>query len=191
MNQVDESLKKEFENFDFSVEPERDLWPGIESLIDANDQIDSDNNVIALPDTRKNNSSLPNWLPYSIAASLILCTVSILFNVFAYQKLSDMNTEQYVQVKEQLDQMALLEQQHSLVRAEINQFLLKEEKLLDPNLIIEIRQALHAIDSASRELKAGLNADPENTHFSDMLNEAYQQEAGILKTLRASKGTRI
>ena len=70
---LDLMLAREIRNLDREIQPARDLWPGIER------------NISELPQ-RKKTELLGNWMPYAIAASLVIAVSSLLVNLVDFRQ---------------------------------------------------------------------------------------------------------
>jgi hypothetical protein len=168
----DLELSNKLKNLEWDLQPNRDLWPDISSRIRFADK------------TRK---STPVWMPFAMAASLVLATIALVFSSMTYQRSLDTDRYQATLAKYQESQLALIEQQHQMVRVQFSQLLKNERDTLSPEFVSELETLLLNVDTASAEIKNALNLQPNNPDYTSMLVRTYQQEIKFLNTIQSSR----
>ena len=164
----DQRLNRQIADLAWDLQPERDLWPEIESSIRTH---------------KKNPQWFSNWAPMAMAASLILAVGAASLSFMSFQRADQMQEMQASMVEFQKSQVALIEQQHQLVRA---QFLVMFEQggdRLDPQFVTEIKGVLDTIDRASVEIKNAIKTQPFANDYPSMLARTYQRETNLLNQI--------
>jgi len=150
-------------------EPESDLWSGIESSIRS----------------EKPKSKTPSWMPFALAASLILTVSSIGFSGFMYfnQTNSDLvASKKYV---------GLIEQPYTLARAAYIDEIESEQLRLRPEMKQLLYSNLEVIDKAVSEIRAALELNPDNPLLLESLVQTREKEIKLLKQITAKQNTTI
>ncbi len=168
----DSELNHKLSNLEWNIQPDRDLWPDISSRIYFAD---------------KTIKSTPVWMPFAMAASLVLATVALVFSSMTYQHSLDANKYQASLAMYQDAQLALIEQQHQMVRVQFSQLLQNKRNSLSPGFVSELETLMLNIDTASIEIKKALILQPNNPNYTSMLVRTYQQEIKFLNTIQSSQ----
>lgn len=169
-----QSLSVELADMQWEISPERDLWPDIEQRLSH------------LPPIKKNLSQR-GWMPYAVAACLILTVASTFLASMAM-----INSQRMVQAQEAMAlyhqaQLDLIEQQHQLVRVQVVKLLALENNNLNPNLVAEMKKVMVDVDLASAQIKNAIKLQPNNPEYPSMLVSTYQHELKLLNRIRSGK----
>lgn len=168
----DSELNHRLSDLEWDIQPDRDLWPDISSRIRF---------------AVKARKTTPVWMPFAMAASLVLATVALVFSSMTYQHSLDADRYQATLAMYQESQLALIEQQHQMVRVQFSQLLQNERNSLNPEFVSELDALMLNIDTASTEIKKALILQPNNPDYTSMLVRTYQQEIKFLNTIQSSR----
>ena len=158
---VDLRLAREIRNLDREIQPARDLWAGIER------------NIMQYPQ-RKKTQWVSNWMPYGVAASLVIAMTALVLNLLSLNQPSgqvvgpDFTIESlqrgYLQVRNPLvDQFA-----------EVN-------KNLAPETLEDLYRNIEIMAQARRDIEGQVRQNPENERLVEMLMRIHEQEIELLK----------
>lgn len=153
---TDQQLQTQIDNLAQDIEPERDLWAGIEHAIEHNAQ-----HAIAPKKVQ--------FAPYAWAASVALAVV------FTW----NINTNTPVQVA-QVSAIDIIQQQYS---QEKNSMLVSFGEPDIKALPIEIQEQFDELDSARKSLINALADDPDNSDLLNLLKWTQQQELNLIEQL--------
>ena len=154
----DLQLARLVRDLDQEMQPDRDLWMGIERRI------------VAHPQREKTQR---DWMPYAVAASLVIAVSAMLLNVVQLdvrpelqsvdRSFDDMNME-YMQVR------------NPLVRqfSEVN-------KDLDEQTLNDLYRNLEILEQARKTIEAQVREEPENQRLVELLMKIHEQELELLK----------
>lgn len=170
---VDFPLDQHLARLAWDTPPERDLWPDISSRI-------------KFADRRKKVTIL--WQPLAVAASLVLVVGVIVFTGATYQMSVETKRLQASMVHFQQAQLALIEQQHKMVRVQFTQLLQHNRNSMNPQLVSDSEILMNTIDHAAAEIKNAIALQPNNPNHASKLVSTYQQELNMLN--RISSGNR-
>ena len=158
---LDLMLAREIRNLDREIQPARDLWPGIER------------NISELPQ-RKKTELLGNWMPYAIAASLVIAVSSLLVNLVDFrQPGTRLVTADYA--------IDSVEREYLKVRNPLVEQFAETNKRLAPETLDDLYRNIEIIENARREIEAQVRQNPENPRLVEMLMRVHQQELELLK----------
>lgn len=162
----EQQLQQQIDDLSADIQPQRDLWQGIERAIEMKSQEQEQ------PAAKKDNVVKVNFQPYAWAASIVLAVV-VTFN---YQS----QTEQVPELTalEVIEQQYLEEKQNMLVS-----FGKPDLSKLPP----KISKQFDEIQSARESLLTALEDDPENPDLLNLLKWTQQQELNLLEQLYSPK----
>ena len=161
---------------DWDIEPDRDLWPQIQSGIRFR---------------RQEKSSTRTWMPMAVAACLMLAVGAFVMSTMSYMQAQQTHQMQANFIEFQKAKIALIEQEHAGVRAQFVALLDGQLGDVNPQTAAELRQVLMTIDQASAEIKAAMLAQPLNTSYANKLAQTYQEEVNLLKQIQSANGLSI
>lgn len=154
------------------AEPGRDLWPEIASELAP----------------REIKSYTPRWIPWSIAATLMVSLASFFVswnNLQSAQQLMAINTVQATrgEISDINLQIKVMEQEYGLAKSALLAQIGSHADEIDNNLLRDVKSNLLIIERATDELKSAINKQPENPSFPKLLKATYQQELVVLSQL--------
>ena len=161
-------------DLDWNIEPDRDLWPGVQASIRFSGK-----------------AKRSYWVPASIAACLVMAMGAFIMSSLSFQRAQQSYDLQASYVEYQKSQIKLIETQHRLVRAQFTSLLNGELGEIDPSSVAEVRAVLATIDEASLQLKEAILAQPLNANYSTMLARTYQEELKFLNKFKTANGLSI
>ncbi len=192
-----------------------DLWPSIKQqiLLDKNKtrrgQDDWQKNEMSLDrsrldrhDASKSQYYTPRWIPWAIAASLLVSVGSVTFSWRALNQAESIYAE-LDQVKESgsensgfevltsnvqdskgiANQVKLMEQEFTLAKASLMSRISMNQKRIDDTLLKDINDRLLEIELATKSLKDAIGKNPEEESLHSLLKMTYQQELTVLTQL--------
>jgi hypothetical protein len=158
---TDLSLARQIKNLDREMRPERDLWLGIERQIQD------------FPQKRK--LTLPSdWMPYGIAASLLIAFSALMLNIAQLDK----PESGFVSTDQSFDRM---QSEYVQVRNPMVQKFWEVNKDLDEKVLNDLYRNLDILEQARRDIEAQVRENPENRRLVEMLMSIHEQELDLLK----------
>lgn len=158
---LDLALAREIRKLPRSMAPSRELWSGIERRIMDHPQ-------------RMRKPGDFNWMPYGIAASLVIATLSLAINlgnrsdpapeVVSFGKSIDHLQAEYLQVRNPL----------------VTEFG-KTNESLEPAVLEDLYRNIEIMEQARREIEEQVRKNPENRRLVEMLMSIHEQEIELLK----------
>lgn len=158
---TDMSLARQIKNLDREMQPERDLWLGIERQIQDYPQ--------------KRKLTLPSdWMPYGIAASLLIAFSALMLNIVQLEKAEP----RFVSTDQSFDRM---QSEYIQVRNPMVQKFWEVNKDLDEKILNDLYRNLDILEQARRDIEAQVRENPENRRLLEMLMSIHAQELDLLK----------
>lgn len=158
---ADLRLAREIRNLRREMEPSRDLWPGIERRIAEHPQ-------------RGSRDRRFDWMPYGVAASLVLATAAFVFSLMP----GDPFAPELVSYDRSIDQM---QAEYLRVRNPLVQEFTETNRNLDPETMDELYRNIEIMEQARREIEEAVRKNPENRRLVEMLMAIHEQELELLK----------
>ena len=150
----DDKLQQQIDRLPREIQPQRDLWPGIDQAIE---------------ELVEQKPSATPW--YALAASIAVLSLVLL--TFTNR------VPESVPGTQSMDQLvSQLSQQHE----EQKQFLLTGYAQ-QPALTDNWQAQLNELDDAATAIRAALREDPANTALSSMLQQVYQQQIKLIRSV--------
>ncbi|MCF6194185.1 MAG: hypothetical protein L3J46_07625 [Kangiellaceae bacterium] len=161
-------------------EPRVDLWPGIKTKIEQ----------------PMVTYRMPKWIPWAIAASLIVSIGSVRFSWQNLQQAkeiySQIKTETIVEDSSRMTQVALIEDSYQTAKASLMDIIVRSNSSIDSRLMSEIEDKLIDIELAAALLKVAIKKQPTDSQLPLLLKATYQQELEILTQIeKLDKSLRI
>ena len=150
----DSKLQEQIERLPREMQPQRDLWPGIDQAIEEL--------------VHRQPSRTP-W--YALAASIAV--VSLVLLTF---------TSQQTETRQDKSSMGRLVSQLSQQHEEQKQFLLTGYAQ-QPALTDNWQAQLTELDEAATAIKTALREDPNNAAMVNMLQQVYQQQIKLIQSV--------
>ena len=158
---TDMSLAGQIKSLDREMRPERDLWLGIERQIQDYPQ----KRKLALPS---------DWMPYGIAASLLIAFSALMLNIVQLDKAEP----RFVSTDQSFDRM---QSEYIQVRNPMVQKFWEVNKDLDEKVLNDLYRNLDILEQARRDIEAQVRENPENRRLLEMLMSIHAQELDLLK----------
>lgn len=161
---ADLALSRAVKALESEIQPERDLWAGIERRIAESPQ--------------KNRGMLAeHWMPVGVAASLVVAVTSLVLNLTQPQGLQGLTFEPQ-SVEQGIDS---INNQYRQVTSPMAQNFGEINKSLDPETLNELFRNLAIIEQARKDIEAQVRANPENPKLIEMLMWIHRKEVELLK----------
>ncbi|QBY03844.1 hypothetical protein E2K93_05365 [Thalassotalea sp. HSM 43] len=161
---TDQELQQQIETLDKDIQPQRDLWAGIEHAIEHRSQ-------------QEQPKSRATFTPYAWAASVVFAVL------LTWQLLPTQQVQAPVEVAA-VDPVSLLQEQYQEQR---NSMLVSFGEPDLTQLPDNIKQQFDELDSAQESLLKALQEDPNNKDLLNLLKWTQQQELSLLDQLYSPK----
>ena len=158
---TDMSLAREIKNLEREMVPERDLWLGIERQIQDYPQ----KGKLTLPD---------NWMPYGVAASLLIAVSALLLNLVELNR----SATGLVSLDQSIDRMQV---EYVQIRNPLVQKFQEVNRNLDEQTLNDLYLNLDILAQARRDIEAQVREDPQNRRLVEMLMRIHEQELELLQ----------
>jgi len=159
---MDFHLAKSIRELDKEIQPSRDLWAGIER------------NIVHLPQ-RKLHDRMQEWMPYGMAASVVLAMAAVLISLN-----NPLPTAETLPVSMDMV-MGQMKSEYMQVRNPMVEQFNETNKDLDPTTMQELHRNLEILELARKQIEDQIRQDPENTRHVEMLMRVHEQELDLLK----------
>ncbi|MDH5737354.1 MAG: hypothetical protein OEZ23_03540, partial [Gammaproteobacteria bacterium] len=150
---------------DREMQPERDLWVGIERRIMDHPQ-------------HRFGQWRQGWLPYGVAASLMLAMVSLVFSLSPAGGGGFMADTSPQTVSEGIDRIK--SEYHQVINPMTREFG-EVNKPLGEETLDDLYNNLAIIEKARKDIEAQLRQNPDNPRLVEMLMWIHQKEVELLK----------
>ena len=174
MNNEQKRLQYAVDELPRDIQPERDLWQGIELGIErrAVAESQSKSDVVALP-------KFSQW-HYSAAASFVAVVV------IAWMGMQQLSAPVGQQSTGVIELAELLTEQHQAQKQQLLVSLQSEQPLTE-----NWQEQLAELDDAAIAIKAALAQDPNNAALLKMLQNVYQQQMSLIERVHSPKWREI
>lgn len=158
---VELQLAREIRGLDREIMPQRDLWKAIER------------NIADYPQ-RKQFSLQRDWMPYGVAASLIIAITALVVNVVGIeQKGSTLSAADYA--------IDSIDSGYMNVRNSMVDQFRETNKNLDQATLDDLYRNIEIMAKAKKDIETQVRANPENTKLVEMLMRVHERELKLLK----------
>ena len=154
-------LARRIRELDCEMQPERDLWSGIQRQILDHPQ-------------KTRHSGQHTWMPWAVAASLLVAVSALMLNVMQMQQAGVGYGSQAVVV----DQM---ERDYMQVRNPMFEEFTRVNQGLDSRTRNELHRNLEIMAQARLELERQIREKPEDQRLIEMLMRVHEQELELLR----------
>jgi anti-sigma factor RsiW len=170
---------------DEDLMPATDLWPGILARIQTSPSVAR--SIGSAQHTRRISFTLPEL---ALAASLLIAVSAGVAYVAAGRVLSPSATadapiqamaEPMMAPSPDVAPANFADAQFERAVADLERVLVEQRDELDPGTVMVIERNLAAIDTAIREARAALDADPANQFLNSHLAEARRRKLDLLR----------
>lgn len=152
-------LAREIRNLDTEMSPERNLWVGIERQIQD------------YPQKQKKTSH--SWVPYGVAASLVIA-LALVLNVAQLNN----GLPQYATMDRPIE---AIQAEYLQVRNPLVQKFSEANRELDDQTLDDLYRNLKIMEQARLDIEAQVRENPENRRLVEMLMRIHEQELDLLK----------
>lgn len=153
----DLALARAVRDLDREVMPDRDLWQGIERQI------------VEAPQKQRRDW---DWMPYGIAASLVVATASLMLN------LMPAGEPQMLTVEQSVDRM---ESEYLQVRNPLVEQFNQVNRDVDEQTMTDVHRNLEILRKARMEIEAAVREEPDNARLVELLMSIHEQELELLQ----------
>jgi hypothetical protein len=158
---VELRLARQIRDLDREMMPERDLWTAIER------------NIADYPQ-RKPFNLQRDWMPYGVAASLIIAIAALLVNVVGLeQRNSTLLAADYA--------IDSIDSGYVNVRNPMVDQFRETNKNLDQATLDDLYRNIEIMAQARKDIEMQVRANPENTKLVEMLMRVHERELELLK----------
>ncbi len=158
---TDLMLAREIRKLDAEIQPTRDLWPSIER------------NISQTPQRRKTEFG-NNWMPYAVAASLVIAISSLMLSTVDRNQPSSL----LMPASYTIDSVSA---GYLKVRNPLVEQFADTNKHLAPETLDDLYRNIEIIEAARRDIELQVRQNPENTRLVEMLMRLHRQEIDLLK----------
>lgn len=155
---TDLEFARRLRELDDEIQPERDLWVGVQRRI------------LDLPQHR----APLFWMPYAVAASLLIAVSALMLNVVQVQQVNS--------IPVQLTGLEELQHEYVQVRNPMVENFTLVNQSLDEDTRMELYRNLEIMAQARRDIEFQIRANPDNHRLIAMLMKLHEQELALLKT---------
>lgn len=139
-------------------QPERDLWPDIESKLSPKAK------------------AKYNWMPYALAASVLLAFISVSFNGYLLTQTKPVLTASNTNISD-------IERPYILARTALLEEIVTNENQLSPEMREVLDVNLEIIDKALYEIRQELEVNPNDAYLIDALITTREKELELFRQL--------
>ena len=157
----DLELARAIAGLDRDIQPERDLWPGIER------------NIVARPQ-RDRRDLLYRWMPVGVAASLVFATAALVLSIVRFESTG----QRMVSFERPMDNMQAA---YFQVRNPMMAKFSKTNRNLDPVTLDDLYRNFEIMENARREIERQLREHPHDQRLIELLMKVHEQELDLLK----------
>jgi len=162
------SLKAKVGELDSEIQPGRDLWPGIETRIEAS------------------RSQAPPWWLQLAAAGIALAVLSVPLSVWWVDRQDgQLSTTAQIEVEDDFvatqAELARSEDGVLLARTDLVTAIERHRDVVEDDTLRIWEDNMVLLDQAIGELRVALNEDPQNLRLRMLLASRYQQERKLLQ----------
>ena len=163
-NQNDEALglqlAREIRQLDTEMEPSRDLWPAIERSIYDNPQ---------------STMRKIDWMPYGIAASILIAVSALITNVVILKQQSIP-----IQVADNLA-VDNLRVEYLKVKNSLKDQFVEKNSALPTAALDDLYRNIEILEDARKEIEAQIRENPGDQRLVELLMRVHAQEIELLK----------
>ena len=164
---ADLALARHIRELEMEIEPSRDLWAGIERKIIEHPQ-------------RKKFSFTTDWMPYGVAASVLMAFSALLLNLMQF---NSPNAYPDLTIAGGLPEQSLETLQVEYLKTRtplINQFT-ETNRNLAPETLEELYRNIEIMEQARRQIEAEVRLNPNDRLLVERLMRVHEQELELLK----------
>ena len=156
---TDLELARLVRDLDPDIQPDRDLWAGVQRKI--------------MDHPQKSPASNQSWMPYAVAASLLIAVSALMLNVAQLQRAGSEGGS--------LAGIDQLEEEYVKARNPMLDEFTRVNHSLDSETKTELYRNLKIMANARERLEEEVRANPENPRLREMLIKIHEQELALLR----------
>lgn len=156
---TDLELARQVRGLDREIQPDRDLWIGVQRK------------VLDHPQNSATERQL--WMPYAVAASLLIAVSALLLNVVQLQ--------QAEAVQGRMAGIDQLQDEYVMARNPMVDEFTRVNHSLDNETKTELYRNLKILAEARGRLEAEVRTNPENPRLRELLIKLHEQELALLR----------
>ncbi|WP_144393720.1 hypothetical protein [Pleionea sediminis] len=153
------------------MEPPVDGWPAVRQAIQSTQAKDERHHSF--------------WMPYAIAASLLIAVFSTFLSVKTMNDYDEFKQQHYAYVNRQ-EQLQVMEQERQLIKANFESQFSEVAQQLPPEAVADIKNNLVVIEQAILDIRKALVRQPKNKRLNELLRETYQSEKILIQSVEQS-----
>lgn len=169
-SQFDAQLHAQLDNLNKQIEPQRELWSGIE---------------LAITHKSRRTPFLTNLLE-RLKHWFFAPQMSIAMGVMVIGLLAVMLNEQKVEQQHRSELVSQITVQHQIQK---NTLLASFER--QPALTVNWQQQVDELDQAAEAIRKALEHEPDNLALLKMLQQVYQQQIELIEVVHAPQWTQV
>jgi hypothetical protein len=154
-------LARQVRELNAEMQPERDLWAGIQRQILDHPQ-------------KTRGGGQQHWMPYAVAASLLVAVSALLLNVVQVQQ----GNVRYAGEPVLMDQIG---QEYLQVRNPMVEEFARVNQGLDMRTRNELHRNLEIMSQARLDLERQIRSNPDDQRLIEMLMRVHEQELELLR----------
>ncbi len=124
------------------------------------------------------------WMPYAVAASLLVAVSALVLNVVQMQQPGPVSQAQLTGLEE-------IQQEYLQVRNPMVERFTQVNNALDEKTKTDLYENLEILNRARRDLEYQVQANPENVRLREMLIRIHEQELELLRKDFVHSGTSL
>lgn len=164
-------LQQALKSLPQEMEASRELWPEIEANIKG----------------KFTKIYTPRWIPWAIAATLVLSVGSVSWSWRTYQQaellVRNYTAPQVDSIEQTKHALKSMEQEYRLARTALLSQIDFEYGEEQAAMITDVRSQLRIIDKATLNLRKAIELQPNDPNLPKLLKATYQQELAVLSQL--------
>ena len=161
---AEHSIVRQAKLLDKELQPKNDLWPNIA------------NKVRDLPQQEFNQFAYGRWMPFALAASMLIAVGALSFAGYTNYELQQQTHTAVVEEPT----VSLIEQPFMIARTSLLTKIATDEQQMSPDVRAVLKKNLKIIDDATREIHQALEDNPNDPFLTDALLLTRQKELRLL-----------
>lgn len=159
-------LARQVRELDREIQPNRDLWAGIERKIES------------YPQAKKTERSMP-WMGLGMAASVLMAFSAMVLSVMGFQNNPDQSLVAFEQTGG--NTLETMQVEYLKTRDPLVQQFTENNRNLGPETLEELYRNIEIMAEARRSIESQVRKDPTNRRLVEQLMRIHEQELALLK----------
>jgi hypothetical protein len=162
-------LAREVRELDREIQPNRDLWAGIERRIAEHPQ-------------PKKAGFTPNWMKFGMAASVLMAFSALVLTMTDARQAGFAPSESVAfQEEPGFDALETMQVEYLRNRDPLIQQFTETNRNLAPETLEELYRNIEIVAQARRDIEAKVRQEPTNRRLVEQLMRIHEQELALLK----------